>query len=175
MRFLFLILFLLLIGCGKQPAKIPTGPHSLNADELRLCLEYTNGLSTLDCSRISDKEYVFPTREWIKGEFTKSLQDYFYTIGKSKYIPSVFDCENHTQISVGWANILHANSSNRPKEAGLAVAEYEYITRDNGGHSLILFIVFENNKFTPVFYESQNFQIVELTKEEKYNTLFFKF
>ncbi len=175
MKYIFLSIFLLLIGCGKTPQPLKVGSHQLSGGEVESFIHETNEIYTATCNTVEDRTYVFPTREWISGSFAESYKDFLKAVSNTKWTQETFDCDNFSGAAKIWAEILHSSTPNKSVETALAIGKWAYIRDDGQAHSINVFIVFEDNRYKLVFFEPQLQSIVLLSTNELKNTLYFNF
>lgn len=169
--FLVMLLLAFTVSCGKVSEKPIPSHMTINAERVIKLIEEETKSPIILVKYLDDMDYVLPTEEWVKKEFTKTLDQFLFDYNLETPIDQSRDCDDYAAFGV---NIAHA--LNKKTEAGVAVGEFGYFSGGFIPHVINVIVVADKNQKPKVlFYEPQTREIIQLTPEEKETCLSFVF
>lgn len=141
----------------------------MTSDQLQLILSPLGKGVAQTTSQISAENYACPSREWLEGDFSSALKTDLDRLGASRYVLGKDDCRIFSLYAMALAYLCHNLGTNATSAVSFGMVNYLKAV-PNGlpvGHRVNLVVVEDTPvEFTPVFYEPQLAQIVQLTQDE---------
>ena len=181
---LALLLFVISVGLLSCKPKTNSGSESFSQAvsiiDIYRFLYYTN---RLNCENlIKDKNYIFPTVNWVKGPYTERLNKILFDNGLTLALEEANDCDDFARSGKFAASVAYLHDGNRIFKTALAFGECHYIPENildkNNNffteHAINFFIVIEDFQWKLKFYEPQTRKLIELNEVEKATILYWE-
>ena len=111
---------------------------------------------------LSDENYILPTEDWVKNQFSKELNAFTFYYKVQRTSDNRNDCDNYSLYGRTVANILNVHNTKKIN-AGIAVGELGYVG-SLYGHAINFIITSDNfGNVKVIYYEPQAYQIITLT------------
>lgn len=107
-----------------------------------------------------DSQYVVPTEDWIRGQFSTDLRARFFAMGMA-YDAEREDCDDFAIEA--WAQARRSHGRHSRVRAGAAFALFDYWRSDDNHHMASCYI----SEKGVGFYEPQLLSVVNLTEAER--------
>ncbi len=115
---------------------------------------------------LADRAYALPTRRWMLGPFADALRRLQFEFRVNKWTAEDNDCDDFARLAAAFAQVLHANTPDRPAATALAVGELWYVQDGGAGHAIV-FAICGPSVEDVLFFEPQDGTEKQLSEPEK--------
>jgi len=137
-----------------------------------IIVESCSGNVFLPDKILVDKNYVCPSREWVK-KYYKWYLDICWKM-ELKWKPD-YDCDDFARLAAAYAQISHYTTEWKGpgvKPEGLAFGEYFYVRENGSAHAINLILV---EQAQPLWWEPQTGRELKLTRKEIESCFYVRF
>ncbi len=163
--------FLFLVSCAK-PSNVAVSGDIVPAVDIYAAMQSLD-IAPQSGALVVNRQYALPDKTYIVYYFKNAVLDWFLKINPN-YQAEGFDCDAFSRETACLAQRLYSKSTTRIPNTAIAIGEFYYSPRTGPNHAINFAITKENNNLKIVFFEPQNWQIIQLSKSEIESCFFWR-